>query len=52
MAVEECGEKIIKAIAANKQEVIIGKGISAWSPTIKRFFPELFNYFSARSEYR
>ena len=52
MSVEECCEKIIKAIEKHKDEVIIGKGFSALAPTIKRFFPKLFNYISARKEYR
>ncbi len=48
MSVEECCKKIIKAIEQQKDEVIIGKGFSALAPTIKRFFPKLFNYLSAR----
>lgn len=52
MAVEQCCEQIIKAISSHKEEVVIGKGISAWAPLIRRFFPALFNYFTARSEYR
>lgn len=51
MNVEACCNKIIKAIEQRKDEVIVGKGISALAPTIKRFFPTLFNYLSARSEY-
>ena len=51
MNVEACCNKIIKAIEQRKDEVIVGKGISALAPTIKRFFPTLFNYLSARREY-
>ena len=52
MRVEECCKKIIKAIEKRKDEVIIGKGFSALAPTIKRFFPTLLNYLTARKEYR
>ena len=52
MAVETCCRKIIKAIEQQKDEVIIGQGISALAPTIKRFFPTFFNNLSARKEYR
>ena len=52
MKAEDCAKEIIKTINAGKDEVVIGKGISAMSPTIKRFFPGMFNYLSARSEYR
>jgi len=48
MSAKECCEEIIKAIEKRKDEVIIGKGFSALAPTIKRFFPKLFNYLSAR----
>ena len=52
MSVEECVEKIISAMSKGKQEVVIGKGLSAMAPTFKRFFPNAFNYFSAKIEYR
>ena len=52
MPVETCAHAIIKAIIKDRDEIIVGKGISALAPTIKRFFPGLFNRLSARMEYR
>lgn len=52
MGVSECVQQIIKAMEAGKDEVVIGQGVSALAPTIKRLFPGLFNRISARSEYR
>ncbi|MEA3332889.1 MAG: SDR family oxidoreductase [Pseudomonadota bacterium] len=52
MAVDICCKRIIKAIEQRQDEVIIGQGISALAPTIKRFLPSFFNYLSARKEYR
>lgn len=43
---------MIKAIAKRKDEVVIGEGISGWAPTIKRFFPSLFNRLTAKINYR
>jgi len=52
ISVQECASKIIAAIRANKEEVIIGKGISYWAPTIKRFFPRLLRTLVAKNNYR
>ncbi|MBQ4833180.1 SDR family oxidoreductase [Pseudoalteromonas sp. MMG010] len=52
MDVSLAAKKMVKAIQANKQEIVIGKGLSKWSVTIKRFFPTLFNYLTAKVEYR
>ena len=52
MPVDICCKKIIKAIEQRQDEIIIGQGISALAPTIKRFFPKFFNHLSARKEYR
>ena len=52
IGVKECATKIIKAIKANKSEVIIGKGLSYWAPTIYRFFPSLFRKLSAAKNIR
>ncbi|MBW2941860.1 SDR family oxidoreductase [Zhongshania aquimaris] len=52
MAVEECVRDIIKAMINERDEVVIGKGFSGLAPTIKRFFPGLFNRISAKTEYR
>jgi short-subunit dehydrogenase len=52
MPVEKCVQDIISAIIKGRDEIIVGKGISALAPTIKRFFPSLFNRISAGMEYR
>lgn len=52
MDVISCCHKIIQAIEKEKDEVVIGQGISSLAPTIKRFFPSLFNTLTARAEYR
>jgi hypothetical protein len=52
MPVEKCVQDIISAIIKGRDEIIVGKGISALAPTIKRFFPGLFNRISAGMEYR
>ncbi|MDA8939781.1 SDR family oxidoreductase [Pseudoalteromonas marina] len=52
MAVSCAAEKMIKAIANKKDEVIVGQGLSGWAPTIKRFFPNLFNRLTAKTNYR
>jgi dehydrogenase/reductase SDR family member 7B len=52
MSVEKCAEDIIKAMIKGRDEIVVGKGLSALAPTIKRFFPRFFNKMSARMEYR
>ena len=52
MPVEQAVSAMIKAIEREKQEVVIGKGLSYWAPTIKRFLPTLFNRLSANTNYR
>lgn len=52
MPVDKCAQDIIKAMLKNRDEIVVGKGISALAPTIKRFFPRLFNRISAKMEYR
>ncbi|WP_404339796.1 SDR family oxidoreductase [Pseudoalteromonas mariniglutinosa] len=52
MDVNKAAAKMLKAIAAKKDEVVIGEGISGLAPTIKRFFPRLFNRLTARMNYR
>ncbi|CAA0092452.1 3-oxoacyl-[acyl-carrier-protein] reductase FabG [Zhongshania aliphaticivorans] len=52
MSVEKCVQGIVKAMLNNNDEVVVGKGLSAIAPTIKRFFPALFNKISAKMEYR
>lgn len=50
--VEECAKKIIRAIEADKSQVIIGKGLSYWAPTIYKFFPRLFRIISVKKNFR
>lgn len=52
MEVSDCVQQIILAITMKKDEVVIGKGLSALAPTIKRFFPRYFNHLTAKLEYR
>jgi short-subunit dehydrogenase len=52
ITVEECAEKIVQAVKDDKEEVVIGKGISYWAPTIKRFFPSLLRKLVAKNSYR
>jgi len=48
----ECAEKIVKAIEQEKAQVVIGKGISYWAPTIYKFFPGVFRQMAAAKNYR
>ncbi|KPZ52639.1 SDR family oxidoreductase [Pseudoalteromonas sp. P1-25] len=52
MDVSVAAKKMILAIGNKKDEVIVGKGLSGWAPTIKRFFPRLFNRLTAKTNYR
>ncbi|TMO80280.1 short chain dehydrogenase [Pseudoalteromonas sp. S3776] len=52
MDVSIAAKKMILAIGNKKDEVIVGKGLSGWAPTIKRFFPRLFNRLTAKTNYR
>jgi dehydrogenase/reductase SDR family protein 7B len=52
ISVDECASAIINAIKKDKDEVVIGKGISGWAPTIYRFFPGLFRKLAARKNVR
>lgn len=52
MSVSIAATKMIRAITDKKDEVIIGQGLSGWAPTIKRFFPKLFNRLTANTHYR
>ncbi len=48
----QCAQAICKAIAKDKDEVVIGKGLSRWAPLIKRISPGLFNRLSAARNIR
>lgn len=52
ISADSCAASIIKAIQGDKKEVVIGKGLSAWAPTIKRLFPNLFMRLSAAKDIR
>jgi short-subunit dehydrogenase len=49
---EACAEEIIKGILLEKDELIIGKGISGFAPLIKRFLPGLVNRIMRNKVYR
>jgi short-subunit dehydrogenase len=52
ITVEKCARDIAKAILADKEEIVVGHGLSYWAPTIKRFFPGLFRKIVARGNFR
>jgi len=52
ISAEQCAREILKAIEANKAEVIIGKGISKWAPMIRRFSSTLYRHLIAAKPYR
>ncbi|MCC5855322.1 MAG: SDR family oxidoreductase [Idiomarina sp.] len=39
ISAEQCADEIIRAILRNRDEVIVGKGLSKLAPTLQRFFP-------------
>lgn len=49
---QACASEILRAMRKNKFEVVIGKGLSAWAPSIKRWFPTFFTRLSARKNIR
>lgn len=52
MDVKVAASKMINAINSKKDEVIVGQGLSGWAPTIKRFFPRLFNHLTAKVNFK
>jgi len=50
ISADECAAGIIQAIQADKAEAIIGKGLSALAPTLKRFLPGLVRRIAAKRE--
>lgn len=46
----ECADRIVRAIAAGKEEVIIGKGLIKYSASIRRFFPRLYSRLIRRMQ--
>ncbi len=43
LSADECADRIVKAIVAEKEEVIIGKGPTKYSAYVRRFFPRIFS---------
>jgi len=43
LTADECADRIITAIAAGKEEVIIGKGPIKYSAYVRRFFPRIYS---------
>lgn len=52
ITVENCAKQMIQAIEKRKEEVVIGKGISYWAPTIARLFPNTFRKVTAKKNFR
>ncbi len=52
IAVDDCAKQIVRAIEQNKDEVVIGKGLSYWAPTIARLFPNTFRKVTAKKNFR
>ncbi|MGS0535820.1 SDR family oxidoreductase [Pseudoalteromonas sp. SaAl2] len=52
MNVSLAANKMIQAIAKQKDEVVVGQGLSGWAPTIKRFFPGICNRLTAKTNYK
>ncbi|MGX5913743.1 SDR family oxidoreductase [Aliidiomarina sp. Khilg15.8] len=48
ISAEECARQIINAIKANKDEVIVGKGLSKLAPYLQRFLPDTLRRLVAR----
>ncbi|MBN2223618.1 MAG: hypothetical protein JW765_02985 [Deltaproteobacteria bacterium] len=38
LTADECADRIVRAVAAGKQEIIIGKGLIKYSAYVRRFF--------------
>jgi dehydrogenase/reductase SDR family protein 7B len=43
LTADECADRIVKAVAAGKEEVIIGKGLIKYSAYVRRFFPRIYS---------
>ncbi len=52
ITVDDCAKQIASAIEQDKDEVVIGKGISYWAPTISRLFPNTFRKITAKHNVR
>jgi len=52
ITVDDCASQIVQAIEKDKAEVIIGKGLSYWAPTISRLLPDTFRKIVASKNVR
>lgn len=52
ISAERCASEILRAIEKGRDQVVIGRGTSAWAPTLKRFLPGLFRFINHRQAYR
>lgn len=52
ISAEECARAILDAIEQGRDQVIIGRGISALAPMVKRFFPGIFKRMNRKRAYR
>lgn len=43
LTAQECADRIVKAVIAGKEEVIIGKGLIKYSAYVRRFFPRIYS---------
>jgi dehydrogenase/reductase SDR family member 7B len=48
LTAQECADRIIGAIAAGKEEVIIGRGLIKYSAHVRRFFPRVYSLLIRR----
>jgi dehydrogenase/reductase SDR family member 7B len=48
LTARECADRIIRAVAAGKEEVIIGKGLMKYSAHVRRFFPRIYSWLIRR----
>ncbi|UTA46821.1 SDR family oxidoreductase [Simiduia sp. 21SJ11W-1] len=52
LSAEACARAFLHAIARGRDEIVIGKGISALAPTVKRFLPAVFKRMNRKRAYR
>jgi short-subunit dehydrogenase len=48
LTAQECADRIIGAITAGKEEVIIGRGLIKYSAHVRRFFPRVYSLLIRR----
>ena len=49
ISAEDCAEQIVRALQRDKDEVIIGKGLSGIAPLMKRLSPALVGWVNRRA---